>query len=77
MSGNKVAIAREERAAVVAWLRADAGMARADLTRLHAARKLTPSRTAEWEGLIALKIGIAGAIERGENRSAKGGAPSA
>ena len=53
---------------IVAWLREDACKTREDLRRLHAARKLTIAQTAEWENLIALKSGIAAAIEAGEHR---------
>lgn len=64
--------AAEARAQVVAWLRDDACKTRDDLSRLHAARKLTIAQTAEWEVLIALKSGIADAIERGDHLAAMG-----
>ena len=60
--------AEEERAAVVAWLRADA-----DLTEIDA-RKIAPNATgnprriaAEWALLVSLKRGIANAIEAREH----------
>lgn len=59
--------AEQERARVVAWLRDDAGRARADLSRLHARQKLTIAQTAEWEILIQMKVGIANAIARGDH----------
>ena len=59
----------DERAQIIAWLRDDAGKTRDDLRRLPAARKLTRGQTAEWEALIAMKAGIAEAIERGDHLS--------
>lgn len=66
------AVEAGERAQIVAWLREDAGKTREDLSRLHAARKLTIAQTAEWENLITLKGGLADAIKRGEHLAAKG-----
>ena len=51
-------------AAIVAWLRDDAGKTRDDLTRLNRAKKLTAMMNAEWEAGIMTKAGIANAIER-------------
>jgi hypothetical protein len=58
---------RRATAAIVAWLRDDAGKTRDDLSRLHRAKKLTPMMTAEWEAGIMTKAGIANAIERGDH----------
>lgn len=61
-----------ERAAIVAWLREDAGKTREDVRRMHARRQLTPAQTAEWESMIALKSGLADAIERGDFGAGEG-----
>jgi len=59
-----------EREAVVAWLRADA-----DQTEIEAARiipkvlGLTVHDIGDWGRLIAMKRGIANAIERGDHLS--------
>lgn len=58
---------RRATAAIVAWLRHDALLTRADLTRLNLDRKLTAAMNAEWESSIALKAAIASAIERGDH----------
>ena len=59
--------AGQERARIVAWLRDDAASTRSDLRRLHENRKLSLSQTAEWEAMIATKVGIADAIERNQH----------
>ncbi|MDF0543311.1 hypothetical protein PX699_13215 [Sphingobium sp. H39-3-25] len=59
-----------ERERIVAWLRNDAAATRGDLRQLHADKRLTTPQTMEWENLIALKSGIADAIERGDHLQA-------
>jgi hypothetical protein len=56
-----------ERLMIVAWLRDDTGETAKDLRRLHANKRLSSQMTREWEHLIALKAGIADAIERGDH----------
>jgi hypothetical protein len=56
-----------ERDAIVDWLATDAASCADDLRKLHAAKKLTPMMTAEWEAMIAAKSGVAAAIQRGEH----------
>jgi len=63
---------KQSEAAIVAWLRADAGKTRDDLRRLHAGQKLTISGTAQWEALIGHQTGIANAIERREHAQEAG-----
>ena len=65
---------RRERAAIVAWLRAEAGKTRDDLTRLNRAKKLTHMMNAEWEAGIMTKAGIANAIEAGDHLPSAGDA---
>ncbi|WP_016744375.1 hypothetical protein [Rhizorhabdus wittichii] len=65
--------AENERAAIVAWLRADARKTVADLRLLHHRKKLSPGQTGEWEMLIGLKVAMATAIERGDHLKAREG----
>jgi len=56
-----------ERERVAAWLREDAGKMRADLSRLHVKKMLTPTQTMEWEASIGEKVATSNAIERGDH----------
>ena len=59
--------AMREREAVVAWLFEDASQTRNDLGCLHKRKKLTLAQTEQWETLIAMKVGIARCIQRGDH----------
>jgi len=53
-------------ARIGAWLRKDAGKTRDTLRHLHALKTLSFSQSEDWEALIAAKIGLADAFERGD-----------
>lgn len=59
--------ALREREAVVAWLFEDAAQTRAEVSLLHKRKKLPPAQTEQWDVLIAMKVGIARCIQRGDH----------
>jgi len=55
---------REEQ--LVEWLRDDAAQTDEQVRRWHKERGLSLTQAFEWESLIALKLGLAKAVEKGE-----------
>lgn len=61
---------QDERAEIVAWLRADADLTEAEAVKIVRNTTGDPRKNAaEWAGLVATKRGIADAIEAGQHQT--------